>query len=176
MLSIQINKIPCFYKYSYKTSGSQSFRFSKRLNTVMATNNKRIFFALAVLLVLNGDYIRTCDLFQNKFIWFSFGFSYCPAVFQNQVAMGQQRCCGKFRLENCTTSCARASCLNKYLGPRPCIALCEQLCVCKGDLIYDECSQDCVHPDHCPPQEEVEQCAQLPESFTHCNECNTGNW
>lgn len=96
--------------------------------------------------------------------------SFSSSVFDHQTTAGRQRCCGQFKLDNCTSHCARPSCLGKY-RPAKCVALCEEWCVCKDNLLYDECTQKCVEPDWCSSLEQILECAQLPEPYSHCDSC-----
>lgn len=96
-------------------------------------------------------------------------FSINPVVFSQNVTIPRlPRCCGKFELSRCTNPCMRASCYNTAIGPRLCPQYCGTLCVCEGDLVYNDCTQQCVRPHRCPSLCELKQCIQQSESYDHC--------
>lgn len=79
------------------------------------------------------------------------------------------RCCGQFALNLCTNTCFRPSCYNNAIGPRPCPLFCQEMCVCRGELVYNDCTEECARPDQCPPLSELQQCVLQTEPYDHCS-------
>lgn len=67
-------------------------------------------------------------------------------------------CTGDFELNNCSNSCLRPSCIGQLEGPHACQLACTSLCVCKGDLLFDDCSKGCVPFHCCPSLCELQKC------------------
>lgn len=116
-------------------------------------------FKLVVLLSTKYDH------FTRNFI--PFLFHECFSAIQSQEILVPPMipyCTGNFELVNCSSACMRASCIQKLGGPVPCPRICSKFCVCKDDLLYDDCSEDCVHLDCCPSLEKLKACKAANEN------------
>lgn len=89
------------------------------------------------------------------------GFYFCHWIGiygQGIISFPTPKCCGDFELADCSNGCLRASCYNNAIGPHACPFFCEPICICKGDLVYNDCTNECVWPNKCPPLYVLKKC------------------
>lgn len=93
----------------------------------------------------------------------------------NQVIYGEGAmepmhpvCCGAFQLAY-SNACLRPSCRSAAVKSRFCPQFLAAICVCKGDLVYNECTLECISPHQCPPLFELLACPEQPDPYDHCD-------
>lgn len=161
-----------------------SSRHIQKANQYEMLATRPISCAVVILTLFNGKF---CSCYTRSFRKLAFSrqgivliilFCCCfllisrpSAVFSEAITKPPPtpKCCGKFELASCSNSCLRASCYNLASGPHACPFFCQAICVCKGDLVYNECTQECVEPCDCPPLCELEKCIDQPERIDHCD-------
>lgn len=148
---------------------SQVHRYFSNFSAVF----QYLSYIFNTFLIYPNDF-EVFSFFHNYFQFFFIPFSFVLwirtfAVIQNQeisVPPMIPYCSGRLELSNCSNECARPSCIQKLQGPTLCPYDCQKICVCKGDWLYNDCSEDCVKLEFCPPL----------DVLLACKAANNGNW